>query len=187
MGESAQEKATQSSYEEIGGMQSQVNNLFEGYRSPFSAENILSSIDDYTNKAIEGVHKRTATDIQRSNKNVGSRLAGSGIKGGAIYEDAIASGENRARLPGARQISSIQEEGLAARPGVFDRANQMDLNITGANQNVLFQNLANLFRKKGMKADAAGMLNDDTWFDDFLATLNTAGNVAGNIFDPIKL
>lgn len=179
MGDSDRDKAADQSFRDIGNINPEVSNLFASYKPKFSAEDILSSIDNYTDTAIGNVHKRTGTNIQRSNRNIGSRLAGQGIKGGAIAEDALAAGENRQRIAGSRQIEGLQEGALAQRPGVLNTSNRLDFNITGANQNVLFQNLANIFKKFGMKAGAGNMLNDDTTFDDFLAVANSLGNVAG--------
>ena len=181
MGDSPRDEAAQRSYEEIGNIDPNVENLFEGYKSKFSAEDILASIDDYTEKAIGNVHKRTGSNISRSNRNVAGRLAGQGIKGGAISEDALAAGSNRENIRGSRQIEGLQEGALKTRPGVLDKANMMDFNITGANQNVLFKQLDAIFKKFGMKAGAGNMLSDDTTFDDFLAIVNSGANVADAI------
>jgi len=181
MGDSERDKAVKQSYNEIGNINPQVDNLFAGYKPKFSADDILASIDAYVNNAIGNTQKRTAGNISRSNRNIASRFAGQGIKGGAILEDALGAGENRQNIIGANEIEGLQNQGLSLRPGVFNRQNQLDFNITGANQNVLFQNLANLFRKNQMRFGAANAQNDDTTFDDILASMNAAGNLAKGV------
>jgi len=181
MGESERDKAVKRTYEEIGNINPTVQNLFAGYRSPYSAEDIMSFIDSYTNKAIGDITKRTETGVNRARKDVGRRLLGSGITGGALFEDALATAENRVRIPASEQIEDITTHSIGLKPGILERENVRDFQRTGMSQNVLFRNLENVFRKYGMRGNIANLLDDDTFGSDLLAVLNTAGNIGQGI------
>lgn len=185
MGESPREQETNQLLGQIKGMNPNVANLFSNYKDPYGASDILKAVDAFTKSGIGRVQRDTATGIKRAGSGVARRFAGAGVTKGSIFEDAVAGAENNARVAGGNIISDLLQKQLGLTPGILEGENQRKFRTTQANQNVLFGNKANEFNKFGVQGNITQLLSDDTWFDDLLEILNTAGNI-GTAFSKPK-
>jgi hypothetical protein len=181
MGDSTRDVESEKLFNQMKGMNPNVNNLFANYKDPFSTGDILKATDAYTKKGIGEVGKQTATGIKRAAGGVGRRFAGAGVTKGSIFEDAVAGAEGKVRESGSNQIGQLLLKQLALTPGILNQGNQSKFRNTQSSQNVLFGNKANEFNKFGNLNNMLANLDDDTWFDDILEVLNTGGNIAGAI------
>lgn len=83
--------------------------------------------------------------------------------GGSVLNAAVQRAKNNANINAGNNIQQLLLRKLMMSPQIMQNLNQMDL------------------QKLQLQGNIASQLSDDTWFDDMLAILNTAGNVVGAI------
>jgi len=173
-GESEQEKAAKRQYQQVSAFDPRVRNRFEGLNLPFAPESLLPAFKKGTTSGVRDLRKQTGTNVKQAQKSTAAGLQSRGF-GGSILEDAIAKARARESETGTNAIQRFLTSRLGQEPGVMDLANRTQLGLTGAQQNVDFSNIANMFNKFGAQMGAIGGLSDDTLLDDLLALGNTAG------------
>lgn len=181
MGKSPRDEAFEGLMSESSALNPNVENLFSNYKDPYSPEAILGSLDQYTNKAIGDLTKRTDTGINRARSATASRLMGQGVKGGSIFEDLMAGAENRVRVPAGETAENLVTQNLGMRPSVYNEGNRSKFRATAANQDVLFKNMANVFNKFNLRGGFAGQLDPTNTWDDIFEGLNAGANVVDAI------
>lgn len=95
-------------------------------------------------------------------KSTAASLQSRGV-GGSVLQSAV----DRARLGANKQASNTIQQLLLRKMMMNPQLMQI------ANQNK--------FSQLGAMTNASQLLSDDTWLDDMLGILNTAGNIAGSI------
>ena len=181
MTESPQEKAAREFYNEVGGLKTDVKNRFDNYENPYGFEDISGKIDDVYGGYEDIINRDTAEQIAKQQTGAASSMASRGITGGSILTDTqskIGSDINKTKTNALSQLGI----GKAGQLGdLMQYFNQMKFGTTKAASDVDFGNMANLFKKFGLKGGAIGGLGDDTWLDDILGILDTAANVGKGV------
>ena len=176
-GPSDQEKAAKNTYNEIGRINPNVKNRFDNYENPYGFEDIEKNVNDTYGGYEDIINRNTTEQIAKQQGGAASSLASRGITGGSILTDTqsgIASEINKGKMDALSTLGSNKANTLS---GLMEYFNNMKLGTTKAASDVDFGNIANLFRKYGLKGSALGGLSDDTWLDDVLGIGNTVGNL----------
>jgi len=180
-GPSDQEKAAEGLYNEVGGINATVKNRFDNYQNPYGFEDMSKKVEETFGGMENKINRETADQVAEQQQGVASSMASRGITGGSILSDTqskVASDINRSKTNALANLGIGKSSALNSLMEYF---NNMKFGTTKAASDVDFGNMANIFQKYGLKTNALGGLNDDTWFDDFLGVLNTAGNVAKGV------
>ncbi len=183
MGESDRAKAGRETYGDIRGIDANIPNLFEGYEDPHSVKDILAELDKYFDTSVGNIRKNTATDINRTGNQVGSRLAGSGITSGALKEGALSRTTNDVRKVGAGSIDKLNEGRLSLTPGVLERGNESAFRNKSAESEGNYKQFMALLQKFGLQSGSLGGLDDTTFLDDIFAGLNTVSGFVNPVKD----
>ena len=180
-GKSPQEEAAERFYNEVGGLKTDVKNRFDNYENPYGFEDISGKIDDVYGGYEDIINRDTAEQIAKQQTGAASSMASRGITGGSILTDTqskIGSDINKTKTNALSQLGI----GKAGQLGdLMQYFNQMKFGTTKAASDVDFGNIANMFKKYGLKGDAISGLEDDTWLDDILGILDTAANVGKGV------
>jgi len=173
-GPSKQEQASQSYYDEIGGLKTDVKNRFDNYKDPFDYGQISKNVEDVYGGYEDIINRDTAEQIAKQQAGAGSSLASRGITGGSVLTDTqsgIASNINKGKM---NALSNLGIGKSSALTDLMEYFNQLKFGKEQAATGVDFGNIGNLFRKFGLKGGAIAGLEDDTWLDDILGIAKTA-------------
>jgi hypothetical protein len=157
-----------------------INNRFDNYQKEFSANNMMDQIKESTklgeNKVNKWFNRKTADD----KSGLASRLTSRGISGGAYYDDMLSKAENDSNQQRLNSITDLNINAANQNANIMDKGNLFDLAITKGASGVDLSNKSSEMQKYGMLLNAlqqslggAMQYNDDTFFDDILAILNT--------------
>lgn len=180
-GDSDQEKAAKDLYRQADYLPSSITNRFENYRNPFDYNSMLGNLEKTYSGYEDIINRDTAEQIARQQSGAASSMASRGITGGSILSDTqskIASDINRSKTNALANLGIGKSSAINELMRYF---NQLGLLTTQGASNIDRFNLGAQFQKYGAKGGAAGMLGDDTWFDDLFAGMNAAGNLAKGI------
>lgn len=174
-GQSDQEKAAEKQYNQVSSFNPTVRNRFANMRLPYAPGGMLPEYNKATASGMRDIQKQTGTNVKQAQKSTAAGLQSRGM-GGSILEDAIGKARAQEAEGGTNAIRKFMTSRLSGIPNIMNLANQTQMGLTGKQQGVDFQNIANMFNKFGAQGAALGGLSDDTWLDDTLAVGNTVGN-----------
>ena len=180
-GQSDQEKAAEAQYKEIGSLDPNVENRFDNYENPYGYEDMSSKIEEVFGGYEDKINRETEDRIKEQQQGAASAMASRGITGGSILSDTqgkVASDVNRSKT---NALSNLGISKSSALSNLMEYFNSLKLGTTKAASDVDFGNMRNTFTKYGLKTNALGGLDDDTWLDDTLGIFNAVGNVARGI------
>jgi hypothetical protein len=187
-GESSQERASKGLHSdirrfgtELGGANVTATNRFNNYQSPFDYKAKSNVLSDLYKGYQTDINREAASESANVARGTAARLGSQGLTGGSIFNNQIMSGQNQVDKNKFRSLSDLKSARLGLETGIMNQENQDKFNITGAAQNVDFQNIMNQLRKYGLIQSNFGLegqavkgLSDDTLFDDILALAETA-------------
>lgn len=175
-----QQKRLNEMLSSIQGQNFQVQNLFQDYKDPFGYTDMKTQLDQMLSSGKADINRETAENIANYQKGVSGRYASQGI-GGPMLEEAIREGRSKLAKDKLSALSQLTQFGAGKNIDLMNIGNQNKFRNTGASQNVLGQNINNLFQKYGLMGGTMGQMqgnlqnfDDTTWFDDLLGVLNTA-------------
>ena len=175
-----QQKRLNEMLSSIQGQNFQVQNLFQDYKDPFGYTDMKTQLDQMLSSGKADINRETAENIANYQKGVSGRYASQGI-GGPMLEEAIKEGRSKLAKDKLSALSQLTQFGAGKNIDLMNIGNQNKFRSTGASQNVLGQNINNLFQKYGLMGGTMGQMqgnlqnfDDTTGFDDLLGVLNTA-------------
>lgn len=180
-GPSDQEKAAENLYNEVGRTNTTVKNRFDNYENPYGFEKISSQVDDIFGGYEDMIKRETSDRIDEQQQGAASSMASRGITGGSVVSDTqskIATDINRGT---SNALANLGVKKSSMLSDLMQYFNALNLNKTKLASDVDFGNVGNIFTKLGLKSNAVGGLDDDTWLDDLFAGLNAAGNLAKGV------
>lgn len=131
-----------------------------GAPAQFGYDRMMSEINKGTQFGINQQRQAAAEQGGQLAQSTAANLQSRGI-GGSILNSAMQRAKLNANKNAGNNIQQLLLRKMMMTPQIMQNMNQLDL------------------QKLGLQAQAGGNLSDDTWFDDMLAIINTAGNVAG--------
>lgn len=139
-----------------------LKNAYSQSQQPyrFDYPTISKELDKSTNFGVRTLRQTAAQQGAAAGQSAAASLQSRGI-GGSVLNAAVQRAKNNANLNAGNNITQLLMRKLMMNPQIMQNFNQMDL------------------QKLQLQGNLASQLSDDTWFDDVLAVLNTAGNVAG--------
>ena len=180
-GKSDQEEQAEKLYGEIGGLNPNVENRWNGYQNPYGFGDVEKKVNDTYSNYEDMINRDTSEEIAKQQGGAASSLASRGITGGSILTDTqsgIASDLNKSKT---NALSNLGAKKSGMLSSLMEYFNNLKMGQTQAATNVDFGNMSNLFQKYGLKGGALGGLDSDTWLDDLFAGLNVGGNLAKGI------
>lgn len=129
----------------------------------FDYPQMMGEIEKATNKGTQFYNQQAAQQGAEAARQTAASLQSRGI-GGSVLDAAVQRAKNNANINAGNNIQQLMLRKLMMTPEIMRNLNSMDL------------------QKLQLQTNAAAKLSDDTWFDDMLALLNTAGNVAGAFY-----
>lgn len=188
MGETDRSKGAKKLYQDtknysadLGNQDFQVDNLFQGYQSPYSGKDQMSKLDQIYGRGISDMNKGYAGQAQQAQQGAAQRLSSQGINKGSLYNNSVANAGQQAYATKPGAMAQLLNQQDSASINVMNNANQQDFRNVAANQNVQSQNVGNKMNKYqmlaaalGLQGGAVGMQDDTNWLDDSLAVANTA-------------
>lgn len=175
-----QQKRLNEMLSSIQGQNFQVENLFQDYKDPFGYTDMKTQLDQMLSSGKADINRETAENIANYQKGVSGRYASQGI-GGPMLEEAIREGRSKLAKDKLSALSQLTQFGAGKNIDLMNIGNQNKFRSTGASQNVLGQNMNNLFQKYGLLGGTMGQMqnnignfSDDTWLSDILGIANTA-------------
>lgn len=178
-GSSDQEAAAKKQYNQVSQYNPTVENRYNNAKL-FGAKDMFGKVDEYTKMGEDVIKKDTAGKV----KDAGQSTAAAGQSrgyGGSILEDMIAKSKSKANEGGTSALQQLMLKRLGMAPGIMGQANQTELGRLGGATGVDMGNAQNMFNKFAQQMGAIGGLSDDTWLDDLMGGLNTAGSVATSV------
>lgn len=128
----------------------------------FGYDRMMSEINKSTDLGINEQRKIAADEGGQLAKSTAANLQSRGV-GGSVLASAVQRAKLNANKNAGKNIQQLLLRKMMMQPQIMQNMNQLDL------------------QRLGLQGQVAGQQSDDTWFDDMLAILNTAGNVAGAI------
>lgn len=128
----------------------------------FDYPQMMGEIEKATNKGSQFFRQNAAQQGAEAGRQTAASLQSRGI-GGSVLNAAVQRAKNNANLNAGNNIQQLMLRKLMMTPQIMQNLNSMDL------------------QKLQLQGNLGSSLSDDTWFDDMLAILNTAGNVAGAV------
>lgn len=179
-----QQKRLNEMLSSIQGQNFQVQNLFQDYKDPFGYTDMKTQLDQMLSSGKADINRETAENIANYQKGVSGRYASQGI-GGPMLEEAIREGRSKLAKDKLSALSQLTQFGAGKNIDLMNIGNQNKFRNTGASQNVLGQNINNLFQKYGLMGGTMGQMqgnlqnfDDTTGWDDLWATVNTVAPFA---------
>lgn len=188
MGESTQEKKAKDVY---GQVDNTVND-FKGqdlslgdYRS-FSADDMLGNVNSIYDTGMKTgtdlINKTFSKDINRAESNMGERLMSRGLNKGSVFNNAVAGageGLKGARYNAEQELTAgLTADKAKSTMGVQQFTNQMDQGDAQYNSLAKLRKYNAILDGLNSKLSSVSMMDNTNTWDDILAGLNTAGNVA---------
>lgn len=172
-------------FNDINNQDFSTQNLFSDYKTPFGFNDFTKQLDELFNNQTNQINQSAASDTSMAGKDTAERLASQGITGGSLYNNTVSNSSIPINKNKYNALSQLTNSKAGAYMGAMNAENANKFATTGANQNVLNDNTMNLFRKYGLlggnlnsQQSNLGNLKNTNWFDDVLAGINTATNVA---------
>lgn len=141
-----------------------VKSVYSQSQKPlrFDYPQMMSEIDKATNKGAQFYRQTAAQQGAEAARQTAAALQSRGV-GGSVLNAAVQRAKNNANINAGNNIQQLMLRKLMMTPQIMQNLNSMDL------------------QKLQLQGNLGASLSDDTWFDDMLALLNTAGNVAGAV------
>ncbi len=133
-----------------------------GQPARFGYDRMMSEINKSTDYGITQQKQAAAEQGGQLAQSTAANLQSRGI-GGSVLASAVQRAKLNANKNAGNNIQQLLLRKMMLTPQIMQNMNQLDL------------------QKLGMQGQLGGQLSDDTWFDDMLAILNTAGNIAGAV------
>ncbi len=177
---SPREQQAQQLYGQVGSFNSQAPNLFANYQQPFSPQQQIGALNNYTNQGAQSINQQTQTNANQAGGGAMANALSHGY-GGSIAQGLASGAQEQAGAAGTNALQQLQANRLALLPGIMSNANQQQFNITGAQQGVDQQNIQNQMGQYGQEQGLLGAFSNNSTLDDILAGLNTAGGIVGGL------
>ncbi|MHB8483270.1 MAG: hypothetical protein ACYDBV_11155 [Nitrospiria bacterium] len=177
---SPQEQQAQQLYGQVGSFNSQAPNLFQNYKMPFSPNQQIGALNDYTNQGVQSINQQTQTNANQAGGGAMANALSHGY-GGSIAQGLASGAREQAGAAGTNALQQLQANRLALLPGIMSGANQQQFNVTGAEQGVNQQNILNRMNQFGQQQGLLGAFSPNSTLDDILAGLNTGAGIAGAV------
>lgn len=179
MGESNRNSAANQLNKELQSQNFTVNNRFDNYHNPFGYNNAMSEFEKLYKTGISDINDNSMNDLAQANQGTVARLASQGITGGSILNNAITQNTTDAGRNRVSAISRLTQNRLSQGANLMQDENNNAFRANAMAQNVDQQNMGNRMNQFGMRMNNLQNLDDTTWLDDLLATINTGANIFG--------
>lgn len=168
-GTSDREQKSSDLYNRIGSMP----NRFENYKTPYSGEEQIGKINQYTDLGGQILSRQGAENVAKAGSGAAASMQSRGY-GGSILQDAVSGAREKSSASTNNALQELQAHRLSLLPGIMASANQNQLAITQGAQNADYS-------KFGSLASLLGEFSGSSTLDDVLAGLRTGGNLATGI------
>lgn len=152
---------------------SDTPNRFANYKSPFSPEEQIGKVNQYTDLGSQILSRQGANSVAEAGSSTASSMGSRGY-GGSILQDSISGAREKSSAGTSSALEQLQAERLKQLPGIMASANSNNLAVTQGAQNADFT-------KEGMLQSLLSQFSGSSSLDDILAILKTGGNIAGAV------
>jgi len=183
MGESTQEKNAKKVYQSQGDAISGIKGedlTLGDYRS-FSSDDMLGNLNNTYNTGIDRINKSFGSDISRSERNAGERMASQGLSKGSLFNNTVASAGDGLKGEKYNAIGGLTMDKGNAELNVMDSVNRMDQGDAQFNSMAKLRKYTAILDGLNSQLGSVGMMDSTNGWDDALATLNVGSNVAKGV------
>lgn len=182
MGESTQEKKAKQIYNQTDSAINDFKNVdlsLGDYRT-YNPQEMMSGLNDVFNIGTNNINKTFQNDINRTERNVGERLASQGVKGSLANNAIVGSGDS-ARSARYGAIGDLTANQAGAKVGLMGDINQMDQGDAQFNALAKLRKYNAILEGINSKLGSTQLMDNTNTWDDIFAGLETGGNIAKSV------
>lgn len=175
-GNSPRENVAQSIFNQMQGYNPTAQNRFASMKFPFSPQESIKAVNDYTNLGESSLNKLIGRNVASAGSSAAESLGSRGY-GGSILQTAVSGARENAASAGTSALEKLQQDRLKILPSIMGSANQQELQRTQGAQSADFQNIQDQFNKyRGLEGLLGAFSNTNT-LGDILGVVTAISNL----------
>lgn len=138
----------------------QVNNRFDNYSSPFNYQNTSAKLNDLYDLKLNDINKNFSSDVAKGTQDLSGRMASQGVTGGSILNEMLSGVRNNGAIRRDSNINNLDQIFTNADMNAMQMENQNMFQNTNAAQNVDFRNIMSELQKLGLRMNGVNSMNN---------------------------